>query len=139
MSRLKIVSGLPYKIVIESWNTHASSSSQEALLWKATGRGLKEKRERSQSVPVTLPASYSLFMSYFKIINVHQNRCVWTVSTVSLCSFPTHVLPVLSVRKRSCILRVPPKFHNLSSRGNITAKYKHLWRATQLVVSSASA
>jgi len=32
MSRLKIVSGLPYKIVIESWNTHASSSSQEALL-----------------------------------------------------------------------------------------------------------
>jgi len=100
---------------------------------------IERKRERSQSVPVTLPASYSLFMSYFKIINVHQNRCVWTVSTLSLCSFPTHVLPVLSVRKRSCIFRVPPKFHNLSSRGNITAKYKHLWRATQLVVSSASA
>jgi len=40
MSRLKIVSGLPYKIVIESWNTHASSSSQEAHLWKAAARGL---------------------------------------------------------------------------------------------------
>ena len=62
MSRLKIVSGLPYKIVIESWNIHASSSSQEALLWKAAARGLKEKRERSQSVPLTLPASYSLFL-----------------------------------------------------------------------------
>jgi len=62
MSRLKLASGLPYKIVIESWNTHASSSSQEALLWKAAAPGLKEKRERSQSVPLTLPASYSLFL-----------------------------------------------------------------------------
>jgi len=62
MSQLKIVSGLPYKIVIESWNTHASSSPQETLLWKAAARGLKEKRERSQSVPLTLPASYSLFL-----------------------------------------------------------------------------
>jgi len=62
MSRLKIVSGLPYKIVIETWNTHTSSSSQEALLWKAAARGLNEKRERSQSVPLTLPASYSLFL-----------------------------------------------------------------------------
>jgi len=61
MSRLKIVSGLPYNIVIESWNTHASSSSQEVLLWKDAARGLKEKRERLQSVPLTLPASYSLF------------------------------------------------------------------------------
>ena len=43
MSRSKIVSGLPYKIVIESWNTHASSSSQEVLLWKDAARGLKEK------------------------------------------------------------------------------------------------
>jgi len=34
MSRLKKVSGLPYKIVIESWYTHTSSSSHEALLWK---------------------------------------------------------------------------------------------------------
>ena len=34
ISRLKIVSGLPYKIVIVSRNTHASSSSQEVLLWK---------------------------------------------------------------------------------------------------------
>ena len=63
MSRLKIVSGLPYTIVIESWNTHASSSSQEALLWKAAARGLKEKRERSQRVPLALPLSYSLFSS----------------------------------------------------------------------------
>jgi len=62
MSRLKIVSGLPYKIVIESWNTHAFASSQKALLRKAAARGLKEKRERSQSVPLTLPASYSLFL-----------------------------------------------------------------------------
>jgi len=38
---------------------------------------------------------------------------------VSLCSFPTHILPVLSVRKRLCILCVLPKFHNLPSRGNI--------------------
>ena len=35
MSRFKTVSGLLYKIIIESWNTHASSSSQEALLCKA--------------------------------------------------------------------------------------------------------
>jgi len=62
MSRLKIVSGLPYKIVIESWNTHASSSSQEALLWKAAARGSREQRERAQSVPFTLPASYSPFL-----------------------------------------------------------------------------
>ena len=62
MSRLKIVSGLPYKIVIESWNTHASSSSQEALLWKAVAWGSREKRERSHSVPLTLPASCSLFL-----------------------------------------------------------------------------
>ena len=41
---------------------------------------------------------------------------MWTVSTLSLCSFPTHVLPILSVRKRLCILCVPPKFHNLPSR-----------------------
>jgi len=36
---------------------------QETLLWKVTARGLKEKRlgERSQSVPLTPPASYSLF------------------------------------------------------------------------------
>ena len=61
MSRLKIVSGLLYKIVIESWNTQASSSLQEALLWKAAARGSREKRERSHSVPLTLPASYSLF------------------------------------------------------------------------------
>ena len=66
MSWLKTVSGssLPYKIVIESWNTHASFSSQEALLWKVTVWGSREKRERLQSVPLTstLPASYSLFL-----------------------------------------------------------------------------
>ena len=28
MSRFKVVSGLPYKIVIESWNTHTSSSAR---------------------------------------------------------------------------------------------------------------
>ena len=44
---------------------------------------------------------------------------MWTVSTLSLSSFPTHVLPVLSLRKRLCNLCVPPKFHNLPSRGNI--------------------
>jgi len=43
---------------------------------------------------------------------------VCTVSTLSLSSFLTHVLPVLSVRKRLCILCVPPKFHNLPSREN---------------------
>ena len=64
MSQIKEVSDLPYKIVIESWNTHASSSSQEVLLWKAAARGLKEKQERWQSVPLTLPASYSLFLVF---------------------------------------------------------------------------
>jgi len=29
---------------------------------EGSARGLKEKRERSQSVPLTLPASYSLFL-----------------------------------------------------------------------------
>jgi hypothetical protein len=64
MSQIKEVSDLPYKIVIESWNTHASSSSQEVLLWKAAARGLKEKRERWQSVPLTLSASYSLILVF---------------------------------------------------------------------------
>jgi len=102
MARLTNSSGLPYKIVIESWITHASSSSQEALLWKTAAWGSRVERERSQSVPLTLPASYSRFL--FQMINVHQNRYVWTVSTLSLSSFPTHVLPVLFVRKRLCIL-----------------------------------
>jgi len=44
---------------------------------------------------------------------------VWTDSTLSLSSFPSQVLPVLFVRKRLCILCVPPKFHNLPPRGNI--------------------
>jgi len=69
------------------------------------------------------------------IINVHQNRRVWTVSTLSLCSFPTHVLPVLSVRKRLCILCVPPKFHNLPSRGNITGSFVHCVLAVRACVS----
>ena len=51
---VKIVLGLTYKIIIESWNTHASSSSQEALLCQAAPRVSREERERSQSVPLTL-------------------------------------------------------------------------------------
>ena len=62
MSRLTNSSGLPYKIVIESGITHVSSSSQEALLRKTAARGSREEWERSQSVPLTLPASYSLFL-----------------------------------------------------------------------------
>jgi len=44
----------------------------------------------------TLPASYFLFL--FQIISVHQNRCTWTMPTLSLPCFPTLVLvlPVLS-------------------------------------------
>jgi len=38
---------------------------------------------------------------------------------MSLSSLPTHVLPVLSIRKLLCILCEPPKFHNLPLRGNI--------------------
>ena len=62
MSRLTNSLGIPYKIVIESRITHASSSSQEALLRKTAARGSSEEPERSQSVPLTLPASYSLFL-----------------------------------------------------------------------------
>jgi len=51
---VKIVLGLTYKIIIESWNTHASSSSQEALLCQAAPRVSREERERSHSVPLTL-------------------------------------------------------------------------------------
>ena len=40
-------------------------SSQEALLRKAAAWGSREKRERSQSVLLTLPASYSLFLLFF--------------------------------------------------------------------------
>ena len=54
MSRLKIVSGLPYKIVIQSWNTHASSSSQEALLWKAVARGSRKIAECTSYTPSVL-------------------------------------------------------------------------------------
>jgi len=90
MSRLKIVSGLPYKIVIESWNTHAPSSSQEVLLWKAAPRGLKEKRERPQSVPLTLPGSYSL-LDRFHIVSLFlSNPC--TPSTLSKEAFVYFVL-----------------------------------------------
>jgi len=60
---VQIVSGLPYKIIIESWNTHASSSSQEVLLRHAAPRGSRQEWERSHSVPLTLPASYSLFLA----------------------------------------------------------------------------
>jgi len=42
---VKIVSGLPYKIIIESWNTHAPSSSQEAFLCHASPRGLRRVRK----------------------------------------------------------------------------------------------
>ena len=83
MSRLKIVSGLPYKIVIESWNAHASSSSQEALLWKTAARGSKEKRERSQSVPVTFPASYSSFLRK----RSEKDRRVYLLHSLSLTLF----------------------------------------------------
>ena len=44
MSRLTNTPSLPYKIVIESWNTHASPSSQETLLRKT----VLEDRERSE-------------------------------------------------------------------------------------------
>jgi len=54
--------GLPFMIVIESRITHASSSSQEELLRKTAVRGSREERQRSQSVPLTLPASYSFFL-----------------------------------------------------------------------------
>jgi len=57
-------------------------------------------------------------------INVHQSRWVWTVSTLSLSSFPTQVLPVLSVRNCLCILCIPPKFRKLPSRGNMTQQKK---------------
>ena len=66
LSRLTNTLGLPFKIVIESRITHASSSSQEAILRKTAVRGSREERERSQSVPLALPASYSLFLTLFK-------------------------------------------------------------------------
>ena len=91
MSRLKIVSGLPYKIVIESWNTHASSSSQEALLWKAAAWGSREKalkRERSQSVPFTLPASYSPFQGSVCVFYVsHRN----STTSLRVETLPTYL------------------------------------------------
>jgi len=88
MSRLQIISGLPYKIVIESWpgnrDTHASSSSQEALLWKAAARGSREQRERSQSVPLTLPASSSSTLFFF-YLSMSANICVQGVSFFFFC------------------------------------------------------
>jgi len=68
---------------------------------------------------VSLCAASRMWLRHRSACHVHQNRCVWTVSTLFLCSFPTHVLPVLSVRKHLCIVCVPPKFHNLPSCGNI--------------------
>ena len=52
------------------------------------------------------------FPSSFQICHVpewHQNTCTWTMPTLSLPSFPTHVLPVLSVRNHSRISCVLPK------------------------------
>ena len=40
---VKIVSGLPYNSIIESWKTHAFSSSQAALLCGAAPRGSREE------------------------------------------------------------------------------------------------
>ena len=58
--------------------------------------------------------------SYTPCVTVLLSFCVWTISTLSLSSFPTHVFPVLSVRKRLWFLCVPLKFHNLPSCGNIS-------------------
>ena len=99
--------------------------------------------------PLLVPCSYCLYCSslaskqtsYFQIINVLQNRCVWMVSILSLCSFPTHVFPVLSVRKRLCILCVPPKFNNLPSNRfvsttKISMKYVVIWIPLRIRVRS---
>jgi len=93
----QIVSDLPYKIVIESMNTHASSSSQEALLRKVAAQGPREKRERSQSVPkyqrsqsvpFTLPASNSLFLPRLSSLPLAPPRALmkegaWTCTLLS--------------------------------------------------------
>ena len=93
----QIVSDLPYKIVIESRNTHASSSSQEALLRKVAAQGSREKRERSQSVPkyqrsqsvpFTLPASNSLFLPRLSSLPLAPPRALmkegaWTCTLLS--------------------------------------------------------
>jgi len=68
MSRLTNNSGLlvvPWKIVIESWITHASFSSQEVLLRKTVVRGSREERDRSQSVPLHSLRLTSFFLREF--------------------------------------------------------------------------
>ena len=87
MSQLTNNSGLPYKIVDD-----ASSSSQEALLRKAASRGLKEKRQRLQSVPLTLPASYFLFLPCLSSLPLAPPRALmtegtWTCALLSGCFF----------------------------------------------------
>jgi len=79
MSRLTNSLGIPFNIVIESRITHASSSSQEALLRtrKTAARGSREERERSQSVPLTLPSSYSLFLIIECPCGVQPDPHVW--------------------------------------------------------------
>jgi len=88
--------GIPFNIVIQSRITHASSSSQEALLRKTAARGSREERERSQSVPLTLPASYSLFLQMcadrFHIVSLFlHNPC--TPSTLCKEAFVYFVCP----------------------------------------------
>jgi len=92
MSRLTNSLGIPYKIVIESRITHASSSSQEALLRKTATRGSREERERSQSVPLTLPASYFLFLPCLSSLPLAPPRALmtegtWTCALLSGCFF----------------------------------------------------
>jgi len=54
MSRLTSSLGIPYKIVIESRITHASSSSQEALLRKTAARGSRKIAECTSYTPCVL-------------------------------------------------------------------------------------
>ena len=60
---VKTVSGLPYKIVMESWNTHASSSSQKVLLCKM----FLEDRERSEK-DRRVYLLHSLYLTLFSFL-----------------------------------------------------------------------
>ena len=82
------------------------------------------RRRIAECTSRNTPCVLLSFPSSFQICHVlewHQNRCTWTMPTLSLPSFPTHVLPVLSVRNHLLISCVPPKHHNFPSRGNIIA------------------
>jgi len=109
---VKIVFGLRYKIRNRVMtHTRFLLLTRNTPLLKLCPR---RQGERSQSVPLgTLSNSLRLNFFFYlnrllisKIIIVHQNRCTWTMPTLSPPSFPTHVLKCNGIRSEAFLFSI---------------------------------